>query len=243
MSQKDKLFERINPEFGEFTFDEKVASVFDDMISRSVPLYADVQRAIPRLVKTLDHGSLKMVDLGCSTATTLIQVALSLSDRQAELIGVDNSQAMLDRANQKIDALGLAEEITTYHCDIAEFEFDSASAVSMNYTLQFVDKNQRLSLLSDIRNRILPGGWFLTSEKVIDADPVKNDIWVELYFEHKKRQGYSELEIARKRDALEDVLVPLTVEKNIELLKSAGFREPKIMLKWFNFVTILCQVN
>ena len=82
----------------------------------------------------------------------------------------------------------------------------------------------------------------LVSEKVIHHQPNVDNALVELYFEYKRRQGYSELEISRKRDALENVLVPLTVNDNMEMLHKAGFERVELLLKWFNFATFVCYV-
>ena len=238
--QVDRLFSEINPKTGEFSFDENVARVFDDMISRSIPLYADVQRSIPVLAELLDHDPIRVVDLGCSTGTSLIHLARTLPQRKLELVGIDNSQAMLTKCSEKLTALNLAGEIQTYLSDIASFEFDSASIVLMNYTLQFIDRAARPAVLEKIHDSIRPGGFLLVSEKVIHDQPAMDDALVELYFEFKRRQGYSELEISRKRDALENVLVPLTVDENIQMFADAGFKRVEVLLKWFNFATFVC---
>ena len=240
MTELDRLFVENHPSHGEFTFDQNVARVFDDMISRSVPLYEDVQRAVPVLCKLLLHQSVKVIDLGCSTGTTLIHLAKSWPNKQLELYGVDNSAAMLAKCHEKLVQHRLEDLVQTFHADICEFEFPDASAVLMNYTLQFVDVDKRKSLLTRICSSLRPGGFLLVSEKVAHAKPQMDDALVELYFEYKRRQGYSELEISRKRDALENVLVPLTISENECLFREAGFERIEIMLKWFNFATFVC---
>ena len=243
MAKIDRLFSQINPDSGTFSFDENVARVFDDMISRSVPLYADVQRSIPVLTGLLDHDPIRVVDLGCSTGTSLIHLSGQLPDRNLELIGVDNSQPMLEQCQQKLDSIELPHAIETICDTVQSFEFADASVVLMNYTLQFVDESKRPALLARIRNSIQPGGFLLISEKVAHEVPAMDDALVELYFEYKRRQGYSELEISRKRDALENVLVPLTMDQNLSLISQAGFARTEVLLKWFNFATFLCRVG
>jgi len=242
MVQIDRLFNEINPKLGEFTFDESVAQVFDDMISRSVPLYTDVQRVLPVLAGLLDHPVIKVVDLGCSTGTSLIQLAQALPHRRFELIGVDNSQAMLDKCAEKLSTQGLQAEVELVRADIRDFEPRDVSIVLMNYTLQFVDLPSRPALLSRICQSIRPGGFMLVSEKVSHHQVAVDDALVELYFEFKRRNGYSELEISRKRDALENVLVPVTVDENLRLFRTAGFTDVELLLKWFNFATFVVRV-
>ena len=248
MAKVDKLFTEIDPRIGEFSFDENVAHVFDDMISRSVPLYADVQRSVPVLAGLLDHDPIKVIDLGCSTGTSLIHLAAALPDRKLELIGVDNSPAMLAKCNEKLAQLAaqkhedahLFEQISVIQSDICSYEFSDASIVLMNYTLQFVDVESRPEVLKRICGSLKSDGMMLVSEKVVHHQPEMDDALVSLYFEFKRRQGYSELEISRKRDALENVLVPLTVDQNVAMLRAAGFARVEVLLKWFNFATFVC---
>ena len=240
--QTDRLFQEKNIESGKFSFDENVARVFDDMINRSIPLYADVQRSIPMLVSLLDHDPVRIVDLGCSTGTSLIHLARSLPEKPIELVGVDNSQAMLDKCAEKMAALGFSDAATVVRGDIQDYRLNDMSVVLMNYTLQFIAPDQRLEMLKQVASGLRPGGFLLLSEKVIHPDPRTDAALVEMYFDYKRRQGYSELEIARKRDALENVLVPLTVDGNLDLLGEAGFASVEVLLKWFNFTTFVARV-
>ncbi|MEM9410530.1 MAG: carboxy-S-adenosyl-L-methionine synthase CmoA [Planctomycetota bacterium] len=241
MAQTDRIFSQKKPAIGEFSFDENVAVVFDDMVARSVPLYSDVQRAVPKLVGMLAHDPIRVVDLGCSTGTSLIHLAQALPHRHLELIGVDNSAAMLDKCNQKIQALGLESKIKVENSDIESFDLqaESISAILMNYTLQFIEPEGRSSILHRLCKQLAPDGMLILSEKVIHHDTFFDEELTELYFDFKRRMGYSELEIARKREALENVLIPFSVEENIELLRNAGFKRIEVLLKWFNFATLV----
>ena len=241
--QTDRIFSRHKPESGEFKFDENVARVFDDMISRSIPLYADSQRLIPQLAETLDHQPLKVVDLGCSTGTSLILLARSLQHRRLELIGVDNSQSMLDKCREKLLALELQNSVKLYNANIQSFAISTASIVLMNYTLQFFETSQRSGLLRQVASSLATDGILIMSEKVQHGDSATDRMLNELYYDFKRRNGYSELEISRKRDALENVLVPLTIEQNTSLLKDAGFKKVEVMLKWFNFATFVAKLR
>jgi len=228
---------------GTFSFDENVAKVFDDMIFRSVPLYADVQRSIPVLTELLDHDPIRVIDLGCSTGTSLIHLSQQLPQRNLELIGVDNSEPMLEKCHQKLESLKPPHAIETVCSRAQSYEFQDASVVLMNYTLQFVPQADRPALLKRVCDSIRPGGFLLISEKVAHQQPAMDQALVELYFEYKRRQGYSELEISRKRDALENVLVPLTARQNLDMISAAGFTRTEVLLKWFNFATFLCRVE
>ena len=155
---------------------------------------------------------------------------------------------MLAKLREKLDLLAshpgndapMFEQISVYQNDIRSFEFSDASIVLMNYTLQFIDAESRPEVLKRICSSLKPDGVMLVSEKVVHQQPEMDNALVSLYFEFKRRQGYSELEISRKRDALENVLVPLTVDQNMEMFREAGFARVEVMLKWFNFATFAC---
>jgi tRNA (cmo5U34)-methyltransferase len=218
-----------------------VADVFDDMILRSIPQYADVQRCLPLLADQLPQDPLLIVDLGCSTGTSLIGLETALRHRPLQLVGVDNSAAMIAKCSENIRRHQPTAPIELYTNDIQRFEFRNASMVLMNYTLQFVDPERRPELLSRIRRSIRPGGMLIVSEKLVQRGAEAEALATRLYVDFKKRQGYSELEIARKRDALENVLVPWSLEENISLLTNAGFRSVDLLLKWFNFASFVCR--
>ena len=146
---------------------------------------------------------------------------------------------MLDECRQQLQALNFDSHVELVESDLANCSFADASLVLMNYTLQFVEVEKRLDVLKKICRSIRPGGALLVSEKFRHADPRLDQSLTELYLDYKRRNGYSELEIARKRDALENVLVPLTVEENQRLLGDAGFESNELILKWFNFGTFL----
>jgi tRNA (cmo5U34)-methyltransferase len=78
-------------------------------------------------------------------------------------------------------------------------------------------------------------GCVLVVEKVLGDGSLFNRLFIERYYAYKRRRGYTELEIAQKREALENVLVPYRLRENRELFLNAGFREVEVFFKWYNF--------
>jgi len=231
---KDKLFE--NPIKKQFEFDEAVASVFDDMLSRSVPHYADMLDLTTSFAsKYLDDKGV-VYDLGCSTATTLINIAKN-SSHSLELIGIDTSNAMLKRAQQKSNAFGI--DIKFIEDDIFNIEFKKSNVIISNYTLQFIRPMQREKLIKKIYASLEVGSVFIFSEKVITDNKILNKQFIDEYYDFKKTQGYSEFEIAQKREALENVLIPYTYEENKKMILDAGFQDFDCLFKWINFATFI----
>ena len=180
-----------------------------------------------------------LYDLGCSTGVMLLRVASALSEvPQVRLIGIDNSVPMLDKARENLKAVKTPWELVQADLD-GDFSLTNASVVVMNYTLQFIAPERRQLLLAKILKGLQPNGCLLLTEKVLGDTPELDTAFVEIHHQFKREHGYSELEISRKREALENVLTPLKLHENIDLLKQAGFRNVDIFFKWNNFAGII----
>ena len=230
----DKVFTK--PIKKQFEFDEEVAAVFDDMLSRSVPFYEQSQDITKYFaLKALENGGI-MYDLGCSTASLLINIKRELNS-DAKLIGLDNSEAMLDQARKKTLAFGAKVELQ--NADILEYNYEKANVFVSNYTLQFIRPLVREELVKKIASSLKKDGVFIFSEKVISHHSKLNKDLIEHYYDFKKKQGYSEYEISQKREALENVLVPYSEEENIKMALSSGFLHCEAIFRWANFATFI----
>ena len=234
--EKDKVFtEKINKKF---EFDEAVASVFDDMLSRSVPFYDEVRKLVISLILAEQKEGRKVLDLGSSTAKFLLDLH-SKMEVFMKLKGLDNSQAMLDRAEQKCQAFGADIELEL--ADMLEYNYKEEDIIVANYTLQFIRPIQRLELIKKLYNGLNDDGFFIFSEKVIFEDKILDKQMIDIYYDYKKEQGYSEYEIAQKREALENLLIPFSIKENIQMCKDAGFNKIETVFQWANFVTFVVK--
>ena len=231
----DKVF--LKPIKKQFEFDESVASVFDDMLERSIPFYKDVITLICDLVEIHCKSDAKIIDLGCSTANTLLHLYKKSHDYN--LIGIDNSEAMLENAGKKIAAYGAKIEII--NADITKEDLSGSDVIIANYMLQFIRPLVRDKFVESIYNYLEDDGIFIFSEKIIFEDKVLNKEMIDMYYEFKKKQGYSEFEISQKREALENVLVPYTEEENKKMILNAGFTSIESLFKYGNFVTFVAK--
>jgi len=234
--KKDEVFTKeVNKKF---EFDEAVASVFDDMLSRSVPFYDEVRKLVISLILAEQKEGLKVLDLGSSTAKFLLDLQ-SKAQVPMKLKGIDNSQAMLDRATQKCQAFGANVELEL--ADMLEYNYDNEDVIIANYTLQFIRPMQRLELMKKIYEGLNNDGMFVFSEKIIFEDKTLDKEMINIYYTYKKEQGYSEYEISQKREALENVLIPFTIKENIQMCKDAGFTKIETVFQWANFVTFVVK--
>lgn len=240
---KDEIFALDKTGAEPFRFDETVARVFPDMLERSIPGYAATLEAIGSLASRFARPGSRCYDLGCSLGGATLALRQGIRAPGCRIVAIDNAPAMIERLAPVIAedtaTRGDGVPVDIVLADIREAPLADASIVVMNYTLQFLDPGARDCLVRRIFEALLPGGLFMLSEKVVDEDPQMEALLVELHHEYKRRNAYSELEIARKRTALENVLVPETVAAHHERLRAAGFRQTAVWLRYFNFVSMI----
>jgi tRNA (cmo5U34)-methyltransferase len=239
-NEKDEIYSKKKGQISDFVFDTQVVSVFDDMIARSVPLYEEVQLTTAQMAAKMYQPGTAIIDLGCSTGASLIAIKKAISGDIQKLIGIDNSKPMLARCKEKLSKEGIFDSsIELIEDDITSCELKNASVVVLNYTLQFIAPEQRQEILRRIFDNLNPGGAIILTEKITHDNEKLRDTLYELHLGFKRAHGYSDLEIAQKREAIENVLVPLTSDQNITLLQNAGFQNVDLALQWFNFASFI----
>ena len=232
----DQVFRNQLERVSDFAFNEAVAGVFDDMVSRSVPFYIEIQRMLAELAASFATEGSNIYDLGCSTGTTLSLVQQVLPVK-ANLVGIDYSAEMLDRCRQKLAEFDLDKsvELRLGDLDDGSQAFIATTVVLMVLTLMFVRPLNREKLMRRIHAGMNENSCLLVVEKVLGDGSLFNRLFIERYYSFKRRMGYSELEISQKREALENVLIPYRLQENRNLLLNAGFREVEVFFKWYNF--------
>lgn len=241
--ESDHLFAQPLPQVPDFAFNEDVVRVFPDMIKRSVPGYPAIVENIGVLAARFAQPDSVLYDLGCSLGAVTQSLRRHVRVDGCRIIAVDNSAAMIERCREYLQAQNAmfqellpAEAIET---DILEIPLLPCSLVAMNFTLQFIQPERRLSLLSRIRQSLLPDGALILSEKLRFEDQDTQSLLTELHIGFKRANGYSELEIAQKRTALENVMLPDSLEQHRERLMNAGFSK---VIPWFqclNFASLI----
>ena len=233
MSQ-DKVFDRPR-EARDFEFGSEVVAVFDDMVNRSVPYYGEIQRMMAELTRDLAVPGTKVYDLGCATGNTLVGMDPFL-DPTVGFVGIDDSDEMLTKCRAKFREAGVTRDFELRRADIGEgVTIENASVVILCLTLQFIRPIYRERLIRSIQEQLNDKGCLLLVEKLLCDDPHLNRSYIRYYYDFKRRRKYSELEIAQKREALENVLIPYTLRENVMLLRDSGFREVETFFRWYNF--------
>jgi tRNA (cmo5U34)-methyltransferase len=235
--EADRVFAAPRDRADDFRFDSEVTAVFDDMLDRSVPFYREIQRMGAELTVDFTQPGTNVYDLGCSTCNSFLQIdRLMQPGVDCRFVGVDSSEEMLAKARSKLTAAKFARPYSLQLADLnMGVEVSNASVVMMVLTLQFVRPLYRERLVRSVYDGMVDNGCLILVEKVLGEHSTFNRLFIEHYYEMKKRNGYSELEIAQKREALENILVPYRLEENKELLKHCGFSHSDVFFKWYNF--------
>ncbi|MGH8195170.1 MAG: carboxy-S-adenosyl-L-methionine synthase CmoA [Woeseiaceae bacterium] len=238
---KDEIYASDSADSSPFEFNEAVARVFPDMLQRSIPGYAATIEAIGALAAKCVPAGTRCYDLGCSLGAAALAMQRNISDPGCRIVAVDSAPAMVKRCRVAIAERSGAggPEISVIEGDIRDVAIGEASMVVMNYTLQFLPLAERVGMLRKVGDGMIDGGLLVLSEKVVDADASVEALLADLQHDFKRRNAYSELEISRKRAALEDVLIPETADAHLARLADAGFRHAGVWLKYFNFVSFM----
>lgn len=236
---QDNIYKKPISAIKPFEFDDRVADVFPDMISRSVPGYSASFELISAVSKQYAQNNTHLYDLGCSLGAATLAMRHSVDAKDCEIVAVDNSPAMIQRCEKLVKRDHAAIPVNVKCDDIENIAIQNASIAVMNYTLQFIPQEKRIAVLKKIHTGLAKGGALLLSEKIILADETENKRLIELHHQFKRLNGYNELEIAQKRSAIENVLIPETQEQHITRLQSVGFSTVQQVSQNINFVSFL----
>jgi len=235
----DTIYALPHEKVNEFSFDEAVARVFPDMIKRSVPGYTTIIPMIGLITEQYAQENSYCYDLGCSLGASTLAMRHGLKNKQCKLVAVDNSPSMLERCNHYIELDNDTTPVTQLCADIRDLDFRPCSVVTLNFTLQFLPPKDRSSLLQKIQHALLPGGVLILSEKICFDEQTEQSHLEELHWLFKKANGYSDLEVSQKRSALEQVLLPDTLEEHKKRLGDTGFDTVHLWYQCFNFMSLI----
>ncbi len=237
--KKDQIFAQPLDKVSGFKFDDKVASVFADMIKRSVPGYENIVFMLRVLAERFVVADSNCYDLGCSLGASALSLQTGIKQPGCRIYAVDNSQAMIERCRENVAAVPSPVTIETVCADIRDIEFTRASVVVLNFTLQFIPPADRDALLRKIYDGMLPGGIVVLSEKITHDNPFTRELLIDIYHDWKRSNGYSDLEVSQKRTALENVLFPETFDAHRARLERIGFQHCEQWFQCFNFISMV----
>jgi methyltransferase, putative len=235
----DRLYATPREDITGFRFDESVVAIFPDMIKRSVPGYSTIIHMIGQIAERYAQADTRLYDLGCSLGAATLAMRHRINAHGTRIIAVDNSLAMTEHCRTVLEADSGEVPVELICADIQDVAVDNASVCVLNFTLQFIPLEHRAEVLRRVAQGTVPGGVLILSEKIAFEDPEHQQLMTELHHNFKRANGYSDLEIAQKRTALENVLIPETLKTHQQRLLSAGFRSVDCWFQCFNFASLI----
>ena len=235
---RDDIYSQDHQELEAFAFDEAVARVFPDMIKRSVPGYTMIIPMIGVITEQYAQANTNLYDLGCSLGASLLAMRHGVKVDGCTVVGIDNAAAMLKRCQSYVDIDDAVVPVALHEGDVTDFQYENASVITLNFTLQFIPQEKRQALIQTLFDALRPGGALILSEKICFEEP-EQTLQQELHWDFKRANGYSELEISQKRSALENVLVPESAQAHIDRLRNAGFSQASQWYQCFNFTSFI----
>ena len=239
MSNRDMLFSAPIDKLGDWTFDERVAEVFPDMIQRSVPGYSNIISMIGMLAERFVTPHSQVYDLGCSLGAATLSIRRNIQQPDCKIIAVDNSPAMVERCRRHVTAFKAQTPVDVQEDDIRHVTIENASLVVLNFTLQFLEPAERQQVLNNVYQGLNPGGALVLSEKFSFEDRQVGELLFNMHHDFKRANGYSELEISQKRSMLENVMLTDSVETHKARLRQAGFTHSELWFQCFNFGSLV----
>lgn len=240
LKKQDSLYATPLATIVDFRFDERVVDVFPDMIQRSVPGYGTMVSMIGGLTAKYAQANSHCYDLGCSLGAVSLAMRQRISQPECDIIAVDNSPAMIERGQELLASdTASAIPVKMLCANIQDVTIESASVVVLNFTLQFIPLEERLTLIERIYQGLKPGGVLILSEKMAFEEQERQRFHVDLHHDFKRANGYSDLEISQKRTALENVMIPETLACHQQRLQEAGFGFSDVWFQCFNFASLV----
>ncbi|WP_169813485.1 methyltransferase domain-containing protein [Nocardia vaccinii] len=209
-----------------------MTKVFGNMLSRSIPEYDVMRQTVLSCGLEFVAPNSAIVDCGASDGGAIAPFVDRFAD-ECRYLCIESSEPM---ANALRHRFSKHSSVEIYRKDLRCFYPEVAADLTLSVlTLQFIPIEHRQRVVRNIFEHTRPGGALVLVEKVLGADAEIDEMMVRLYHRHKYENGYSREQIDRKALSLEGVLVPVTADWNIELLRQAGFDRIDCFWRWMNF--------
>ena len=237
--KKDNIYSKELNQVKPFKFDENVAKVFPDMISRSVPGYDLIIMMLESITRQYLQEDSNCYDLGCSLGASTLSMMHGIDKKDCKIYAIDNSYPMIKKCKSYLDLYHTPAEINLICSDIQDVKIRNASIVVMNFTLQFIEPKYRTEIIQKIYDGLNPGGILILSEKISFVENTKHNLNDELHLNFKRQQGYSNLEVSQKRSSLDNVLIRENLQIHEDRILKIGFSTFEMWFRCFNFVSLL----
>lgn len=211
-------------------FDDEVAKCFDDMLQRSIPDYENMRNLVYNVGKHYVKDDLAIIDIGCSNGNAALPFVKTFGN---PFILCDVSESMLDLCRRGFKNYPNVQIIN--HDLRNGIPPSNACLILSILTVQFTPIEYRQKIINSIYTGLRAQGAFIFVEKLLGTTYDIDSVFVDEYYDLKREHRYTEEQIRDKRKSLEGVLVPVTENWNMDLLRSAGFTKIECFWRYLNF--------
>ncbi len=204
-------------------FNQEVADAYDRRNAGLKPI-SDSLHFLMRLVLADLPVEARVLCVGVGTGAEILSLAQAFP--RWTFVGVDPSAEMLAVGAHRLTQAGVMDRCTLVHGyvdDVAETGFD---AVVTLLVAHFIRREGRPAFYAAIRDRLKPGGRFVSAEISADLDAPEFPAMFADWKQVQMLMGATPESLARLEDGLRDVLGVLPVAETEGLWRDAGFALP-----------------
>lgn len=221
----------------QWSFDNDVASHFDEHVQMSVPVYQEGHELIGFLSDFFIKEGSVFYEIGCSTGALIHKIYTRHSQKAAtRFIGVEPVQNMIAQAKKRTGNL----PIEYVHNTIENIDMEACDFIASYYCLQFIPLTKRIMAYEKLYDALIPGGALILFEKEVIDDSKINEMIESCYLKFKLSRGFSVDEIIAKKFSLEGMMRPCTERENRKILAEVGFKQIATIMKYGEFHGYLC---
>ncbi len=199
--------------------DPQAVARYTDGPRRTVPGFADLHRMTGLLLGENAPADARVLVLGAGGGLELKALA-DMHDGWT-FDGVDPSPEMLSLANQTVGAHAPRVRLHEGLIDIApDGPFDAATCL---LTLHFLQADERLHTVREIRHRLKPGAPFVAVHLSFPQDDEERGQWLSRYAAYAVTSGIDASQMEKMRAAVGTHLPLFDPDQDQAILRDAGF--------------------
>lgn len=196
---------------------------------RMVPGFADMQRMAMLLLAERAPSDGQVLVLGAGGGLEL--KVFAEAQPGWSFVGVDPAAAMLDLARKTLgDLAGRTQFHEGFIESAPEGPFDGATCI---LTLHFIERQERLRTLKEVKQRLKPGAPFIAAHYSIPEGEL--DLWLSRYAAFSITSGIDPAQANAARAGIAERLPILSPADDEQLLRAAGFSGISLFYAGFAF--------
>ena len=197
---------------------------YDTQIKKTLPYYDLFYGQVIDLVKTMYHGPVTWLDVGCGTGK-MAQVAFETVPIES-FVFCDSSIQMIQVVKERFPY----DTVDFCVCDVQDINysnaFDVITAIQVNH---YLSKEDRKRSIDKCYASLKENGVFISFENFAPFTNTGKNIYLNKWKNYQLQQGKSMKECETHISRYGKEYFPITITEHIELLKKCGFKTAEIL--------------